>query len=500
MNNTIKYITLALLLVFTACEDDTVRHTLETPPDTMRLSVSPENIVLDQDKKEEKAVTFTWSNASNRGEGTELTYYFKMDVANNNFETSIAKVEIPAGTREITFTHKDMNNLLAGWKVQLGTPVALEAEIIAEVSKSDVYLKPEISKIEFNVTGYVTEARDLFIVGTAVDGMQADKALKMNEEIPEQKYTWSGVLQAGNFKFIRSNTSLFPSYTQGVNSNTLTYNETETGSETLFQITTPGFYTITLNVEALTIDRQRPESAYDKIWMIGGATPAGWNIMSSVELQKDPVNQVAFIYEGQLYPGELKFPLELKDDWDVPFLMPVADQTGITGDNRMEHVPAGTEDHDYKWRIQDTGLYKVTLNTYEMTIKFEKQQTPEIPSDVPYKAVFMTGDATPNGWYTPFTIAFMYDHTAGKGTFVWEGVLNAGQIKFPLSNTSGFECDYLMPKNVDASNIAPLTETAMEMIPYPASGENDKKWEVTDAGTYKITLNVINMTVHFEKK
>ena len=72
--------------------------------------------------------------------------------------------------------------------------------------------------------------------------------------------------------------------------------------------------------------------------MIGAATSAGWDIMKSVKLEKDPQNQVAFYYDGWLNTGEMKFPLELREDWNVAFLMPVENGTTENGDNRMEHI------------------------------------------------------------------------------------------------------------------------------------------------------------------
>ena len=106
----------------------------------------------------------------------------------------------------------------------------------------------------------------------------------------------------------------------------------------------------------------------------------------------------------------------------------------------------------------------------------------------------MTGDATATKWKTPFEIAFNSDEK--EGTFVWEGHLDPGEIKFPLSNTNGFECDYLMPEE----NGTLVTE-AHKMVRknYPDSGKNDYKWIVDKAGKYKISLNVIDMTVKFEK-
>ena len=322
--------------------------------------------------------------------------------------------------------------------------------------------------------------------------------LKMKEVISEQKYEWGGHLKQGEFKFIKSRTSLTPSYTKGADDNTLVYNETDGDTETLFHIDTEGYYFITVDVEKLTIASEYPESIYGKVWAIGDATPAGWNIMSAVELKK--INNIQFVYEGVLYGGHLKFPLELSADWYIPYLMPKTHDTEPGGDNTMEYVAKEkVATHDYQWKITESqaGSYKIILNTYLMEITFEKKPKIEIPDDLPIKAVWMTGSATATQWNTPFKIAFQYNPDEEKGTFVWEGHLNTGEIKFPLSNTQGFECDYLMPKE-DGTSVTEAEK--MERKNYPdTTDENDHKWKVEEAGKYKISLNVIDMTVKFEK-
>lgn len=485
---------MTLPFVIMGCQDETERITLDSPQDTMGLKVSSSDVVLNQDLGNEEAISFTWGSAANRGEGTKLTYYFKMDIADNNFETSIAKVEIPEGVQSISYTHKEMNALLNGWKVTAGETAMLEAEIIAEVSGGSVYMKPEISKVQFSVTGYYIAPRDLFIVGTAVEEMDATKALKMNEVLSEQKYEWGGHLKQGDFKFIKSRTSLTPSYTKGADDNTLVYNETDDGTETLFHIDKDGYYFITVDVEKLTIASEYPESIYEKVWAIGDATPAGWQPFSAVPLTK--INNIQFVYEGDLYAGELKFPLELDENYYMSYLMPKTHHTEPGGDNTMEYVEKDKAvTHDYKWKITESqaGSYKIILDTYLMEITFAKI---EIPDNLPIKAVWMTGDATATQWKTPFKIAFRYNPDEKEGTFVWEGHLDLGEIKFPLSNTQGFECDYLMPV-VNGTSVTDA-ET-MERKNFPDSQKNDYKWIVNEAGEYKISLNVIDMTVKFEK-
>ena len=72
-------------------------------------------------------------------------------------------------------------------------------------------------------------------------------------------------------------------------------------------------------------------------------------------------------------------------------------------------------------------------------------------------------------------------------------------MKLALDNTSGFACDYIMPRNVNASGLARLSQTQVEMVP---GGNPDKKWEVVagEEGDYKISVNVMTMHVTFHKK
>ena len=92
--------------------------------------------------------------------------------------------------------------------------------------------------------------------------------------------------------------------------------------------------------------------------------------------------------------------------------------------------------------------------------------------------MYITGGATPYEWNTPF-VAFAYDKTASKGTFVWEGELKEGELKFPL-HIRIFEEEHLGPKNVGNDNLASLSETSVERVNYRGrEGDLDKKWKVT---------------------
>ena len=496
MKNKIFFLLAMLSCLIVGCKDEDIRYSIERPDDTMHLQVSNEYVELNQKFGKEEAVTFSWNEVTNAPLDSKVTYYFKLDIADNDFGTSIDKMRIPAGEHSVSFTHKKMNALLTKWKIEPGERVTLEAEIIAEIEETDCYVKPELSTVRFDAVGYEIQPYDIYVMGTALEGAtDPANALKMTEEISEEVYTWYGVMKEGDYKFILNTTGQSPSYTQGADGSVV-FNEHETGNETPFTINKAGFYVLKLNIEAGTLNADYPTTDYNDVWMVGEATPAGWNIMSSTKLTKDPVNQVAFYYEGLLKTGDMKFPLELKEDWNVAWLMPIENGTHEFGDNRMERIEAGIQGHDYKWNITKEGNYRVTLNMYTMTIDFKLVQS--IPDDLPCKEIWMLGDATPAGWEQGKE-AFVYDFNVDKGTFYWEGELKAGSFKCPINVDGSWAITCYMPKQAGEDGKASLNMTDVQLV---QPNGNDYQWKVeeSEAGQYRVELNVLTNKIKFEKK
>lgn len=102
--------------------------------------------------------------------------------------------------------------------------------------------------------------------------------------------------------------------------------------------------------------------------------------------------------------------------------------------------------------------------------------------------VYAVGDATPNGWSIDEAVKFdKVDDNTYTATFA----IKAGEMKFPLSINSGFECDYIMPTEPGVG----LSHSECMLVKYPDS--RDYKWKVSEgeAGTYTIVLDVKNMTM-----
>ena len=105
-----------------------------------------------------------------------------------------------------------------------------------------------------------------------------------------------------------------------------------------------------------------------------------------------------------------------------------------------------------------------------------------------FNNVYAVGDATPNGWEIEQSVKF---NKVDDNTYTATFALKEGEMKFPLSINSGFECDYIMP----TENGVGLSHSACMLVKYP--DERDYKWKVSEGeeGTYTIVLDVKNMTM-----
>ncbi len=121
IKNIISFIIISL--VFFSCEDKGLENEdwLEDPnfPNPLTMTLCSKEIVLNKDNEDATAITFTWTKGNDRGAGTSLTYFFRMDLTGNNFgegaapgtSTTITE-EIPAGVFTKSYTVGELNALL----------------------------------------------------------------------------------------------------------------------------------------------------------------------------------------------------------------------------------------------------------------------------------------------------------------------------------------------------------------------------------------------------
>ena len=109
---------------------------------------------------------------------------------------------------------------------------------------------------------------------------------------------------------------------------------------------------------------------YDQVYMVGNATSIGWSIGDAIPMTPTPGNADEFTWEGPLFAGEIKFPTALS--WSSDTFMSATPGQALSDDKALLALSGNP---DYHWVISDAeaGNYKITLNTKESTVVFQKQ-------------------------------------------------------------------------------------------------------------------------------
>ncbi|MBG9377177.1 SusF/SusE family outer membrane protein [Panacibacter sp. DH6] len=221
-------------------------------------------------------------------------------------------------------------------------------------------------------------------------------------------------------------------------------------------------------------------AAYAALWIVGNATPNGWNIDNPNQMRKDPTNAFQFKYNEVLNAGEFKIPTTT-GNWGTDYFMPPTNHPPITS-TEVQLIPGGNPDN--KWQIDNAGAYKILLN-------ISSSPFIHIVPFTPYAQLWMVGDATPAGWNIDAPVA-MVPTPGNVYEFTYTGTLNAGEFKIPTT-TGNWGTDYFMP----ATNGEGINSTDAVFIP---GGNPDNKWKITEAGIYKVTINQLYETIKIEKQ
>jgi hypothetical protein len=386
IKNIISFIIMSIVLV--SCEDKGLENQdwLQEPnfANPLTLTLSSKEVVMIKGNDNANAITFTWTQGNDRGAGTSLKYFFRMDILGNNFSKDIDDVtkktvyteEIPGGVFTKSYTVGELNSLLLKHFMRPGGAVTnLEVQIIARVDNGSQFQTPEVSTSSFVATSFSPGPLPLFMVGDAISGGWDYSTGKSLPEITERTiYSYIGNFSVGSFKIIEKPGFELPSYDPEAG-NTIVYNKTNPRTaDNVFKVSEAGRYSFYMDIEQKTyVFGYAP---FEKIYMVGSATTAGadgWDLGKSIPMVWDPKNPEVFTYTGNLKSGEIKFPMS-NTDWNWKNVLAPTNMEKINGnetDNTTALVVNGGQP-DNKWFIETAGNYKVTINPVKKTIVFKK--------------------------------------------------------------------------------------------------------------------------------
>ena len=221
--------------------------------------------------------------------------------------------------------------------------------------------------------------------------------------------------------------------------------------------------------------------AADRLVIVGDATWGGWNLGQSTVMQKSDENANVFKATVHLDANkEFKFLTEL--DWGK--LEYRAGESPVTLQSGVAATLVSSDENaaDNKFFVSESANYDIVCNLAEKTVVVTKAAYQA--TALKHTALWMIGSATKGGW------------SIGEGTIMRQDAANltkysartelkAGELKFGTNVYAGFDQMFYLR---DLSNDGKIV-----------FGGDDNKWDITEEGTYDVTVDVAAMTVSFTK-
>jgi len=351
---------LCTLFAMTSCNEDPSYFELPTYPDEMHIRSSVEEIVLNKGIAEQTAVTFSWDKASSPISAADEVTYKVCLYPSSQKDLKSEYIETGA-QQQLSLSHDQLNSMVAKWAIP-GNAVKVTAQVLSIVNNEQKYVRPEISTVEFVVTGYEKYPPNLYMAITDQNGTKTTQRL-------DQRQLGTGIYEISldmvpcSFHFQTSEAE-YPLYGQSadgkldyVTEGSYTeFTNTETGSRTIIVDTNSDFN----DCRVLEIV-QLPTPGL--IWICGNGCSVGWNTNTSegrMEMVGTAREPYLYAWTGDFVAGgELK--IGLGSGWGDQFFYAPADNADPVTDHRLNMYRFQDNGGDVKWVPSVSGRYTFTL-------------------------------------------------------------------------------------------------------------------------------------------
>jgi hypothetical protein len=207
------------------------------------------------------------------------------------------------------------------------------------------------------------------------------------------------------------------------------------------------------------------------LYLMGTAVPAGAFIPLT-----ERVNGRQYEWQGNLDVGNFKFVYNREQE--LPSLNKGAD------DHTLIERAAASQPDD-RFEASHSGLYSIRIDRKNLKIDVRHYF-------YYFEHIYFVGDAVPAGWSPENAVQLTWN----DGVFTYEGPLTGdgdGEDAFKILTARDWGGYNLRP----VEEWAPITDSRLQAV----EGGPDLKWKVKpeESGAYRITVDLSNMAIHFEK-
>lgn len=397
-----SFVVVLLTIMVAACDKKDVLKTYSLGHD-VTLTATSTTIVPAPADSSRTMVTFSWDDPEYAIDTSQQKFILEIDSTSRNF--SKAKSKTVQGIRSISYTGKELNDLLADFGFTPGQQFTFDMRVTSSYQNNNELRRSNV--ITVKITSYL-------IPITLVPSSTSALVLQVNNATNQAiAFNWnSSPYGAHNINYalqLAETGTNFASPQVKQLGNLLTTSFTVNDLNSLaiaagvqggstkdvdFRIISylgAGYTTplVTSNVVKLNITTFTPIPA--ALYIVGDATPGGWgNPVPTPSQQFSRLDDVSFGIVVNLTAGKSYLFLPLNGNWDHKYGGTSATGGQLLSDGAVpgSNTPSPAATGDYKIVVNfQTGTYTVT------------PFTGTIPPNL-----YIVGDATPGGWNNPVPV------------------------------------------------------------------------------------------------
>ena len=217
--------------------------------------------------------------------------------------------------------------------------------------------------------------------------------------------------------------------------------------------------------------------AAERLLIVGEAVWGGWSIDNSIVMFNSTENPDVFKATVNLNQnGSFKF-LTTTEWGNLEYRAGDNDVTLAEG-VASPLVSSEENSNDKQFKVSETANYDIVCDLTAKTIAVKKANYQTNP--LKHTALWMIGSATPGGWSIGDGVMLSPD---ADNPTVFKATVNLveGEMKIAVNNQTGFGQTFYLRDITDETKIV--------------FGGDDNKWNITKAGKYDVTVDVVNMTI-----
>ncbi len=295
--------------------------------------------ILDINNQNALASTIKWNDYTSYG----VSVSYKVEIAAKGGAV-FQELGTVKDLKTLELTNKTLNDAVLKTGAQPNVSGQFDVRVTATTESTGGTINLSSNVVTIKVTPFTNNVT-LYLIGDATAGEWNNSATNDNmypllgSHAVSTSYTYTGYFKVGGFKIIKDKGSWTAQYGAGSTAGTLSTDGNTSGN---INVTTAGYYKLTIDVSALTytlVAVPNPTVSYPTVGIIGDSTANGWG-SSTALTQSTFDSHVWYLTNVTLTTGELKF--RANNAWDVSWGS--ADENFGTGNLGGANIPvkAGT--------------------------------------------------------------------------------------------------------------------------------------------------------------